>query len=136
MVGALQGSLILGLVDPAHIGGVILGGAIGGVTAISAELIGRIKKKDVTANQKVTIDYKDTEQNQRHIIVSKVKEGKQLVPLIQVPDAIIELHLRAFNKATGRLKKWRAQTQVADHIPGSDSRSFIHYVNLPENSPA
>ncbi len=136
-VGATEGALIgtalgVGLMSAP---GYIAGGIVGGVTALSAELVGRVKKKDVTAIQQVRLSFKDTERGQRHIIKTKVREIKRDVALIQIPDVILSLHFRAWRQATGELKKWQGETHVSDHEAKKDSNNLQHCIEKqPSNS--
>lgn len=113
-------------------GGAIVLGGIGAATAVTAEVIGRLKKKDLKVTHKVTLAFKDTEKDQRHIITSKVKEAAQQVPLIKVPDTLLMLHARAFDRATGSIKKWQVETHTEDHLSGGDLRSFAHSVQVAQ----
>ena len=129
-VGTIEGALIGWSVGGP--GGAIVLGGIGAATAVTGEVIGRIKKKDLKVTHKVTLAFKDTEHNQRHLITSKVKEAAKQVPLIKVPDTFILLHARAFDRATGSIKKWQIETHTEDYLSGGDFRSFTHNVQVSE----
>lgn len=113
-------------------GGAIVLGGIGAATAVTAEVLGRLKKKDLKVTHKVSLAFKDTEKDQRHIITSKVKESAQQVPLIKVPDTLLMLHARAFDRATGSIKKWQVETHMEDHLSGGDLRRFTHSVQVAQ----
>jgi hypothetical protein len=127
-VGAVEGAVILGLVDPLRVGGAIVGGFLGGTTALAGELVGRIKKKDVTTVHKAVLSFQDTEHGQRHVVKTTAQETKRRVPWIQVPDTIATLHFKAWKKATGRLQTWSVATQIASHAPNKDAKILTHYV--------
>lgn len=113
-VGAAEGAAIgfatgLGLLS---MEGYVAGGIIGGVTALSAELIGRRPKYTIETNDTATVTFNVTTPDIAETVSKKSSETLVNVPLIKVPDMIIYSHLKAFLDTTGDIKKFKMRTSV------------------------
>lgn len=113
-VGAAEGALIA--VPFSIAGGPIAGGVIGGITALSTELIGRAKNRTVTVRHTAQQAFTNEPAGAIEVVSTDVTSQKT-VPAIKVADTLLWEHMVNFSKASGDLKSWHFQSLVTKDVP-------------------
>jgi len=108
--GVAEGALIA--IPFSITGGPIAGGIIGGATALSAELIGRIPKRNVEVSQAMNQTFAHAQDDTVGVTTAETK-AKSDVPLIEVPDTIARLHSEVMADIIGDITAWQFDTTIA-----------------------